>query len=57
MDAEEMKEAVLEACADVEDPELQLGLVDLEAELLLVQLETGDVPIEELSARQEELNL
>ena len=29
MDAEEMKEAVLEACADVEDPELQLGLVDL----------------------------
>tara|TARA_B100001013_G_scaffold217805_1_gene132866 strand:+ start:861 stop:1184 length:324 start_codon:yes stop_codon:yes gene_type:complete len=29
MDAEVMKEAVLEACADVEDPELQLGLVDL----------------------------
>ena len=29
MDAEAMKEAVLEACAEVEDPELQLGLVDL----------------------------
>ena len=29
MDAEAMQEAVLEACAEVEDPELQLGLVDL----------------------------
>ena len=29
MDAEAMQEAVLEACAEVEDPEMQLGLVDL----------------------------